>query len=256
MNKIFILPSLFTVGNLCCGLFSLAKTINLQFSEAAWTILIAIFLDMADGKVARLSKTTSNFGKELDSLADVVTFGVAPSILLYEMALKSFHDVGLVISMIYVVCGTLRLARFNVQTTGSQKQYFVGLPIPAAAGMLAICAIWSQEYGYYNNYGRYIFFVLPFLIILLSCLMVSRIKYPVWSKIVTKQSQFVHLVATILGIGLIFLYPLNSLTLLAFFYLITGGWLVKLMEKGHEIIETEHDMELEVIEEEGFEKSH
>lgn len=254
MNKIFILPSLFTVGNLCCGLFSLVLTINLQFSEAAWTILIAIFLDMADGKVARLSKTASNFGKELDSLADVVTFGVTPSILLYEMALKSFHDVGLVISMIYVVCGTLRLARFNVQATGLQKQYFVGLPIPAAAGMLAICAIWSQEYGYYN-YGYYIFFVLPFLMILLSCLMVSRIKYPVWSKIVTKQNHFVYLVATILGIGLIVIYPLNALTLLAFFYLITGGWLVKLMEKGHEIIEVEPDMELET-EEEGFEKSH
>lgn len=247
MNKIFILPSLFTVGNLCCGLFSLILTMNQQFSEAAWPILVAILFDMLDGRIARLTKTSSDFGKELDSLADLVAFGVAPSLLMYEMVLKPFHKVGVLIMMIYAICGALRLARFNIQSSAHKKLYFIGLPIPAAAGMLATFCLWIQEYECH----RFILLSLPFFMLLLSSLMVSRVRYPCSLWIDLGQNHFINLVAIILGIGLIILYPLNALALLSISYLIIGGWWVKLAKKQEEIV-----IEPEIIEEPGLEKSH
>ena len=133
---VYLIPSLFTAGNIMCGFFSVLSTFNGEYVRAALFIIFAHILDGVDGYAARLTKTTSQFGVELDSLADVVSFGVAPAILVFYWALVPWGNWGWLAACTYVVCGALRLARFNVQARGVPKGHFVGLPIPAAAEMI------------------------------------------------------------------------------------------------------------------------
>ena len=133
---IYLIPSLFTAGNIMCGFFSIVSTFSGQYVQAALFIIFAHVLDGVDGYVARLTKTTSQFGIEFDSLADVVSFGVAPAVLVYFWALVPWGNWGWLAACTYVVCGALRLSRFNVQAGTSAKGHFIGLPIPAAAQMV------------------------------------------------------------------------------------------------------------------------
>ena len=135
---IYILPSLLTTGNLSAGFISVLLSIHSEFTMAAWCIILAILFDMLDGRVARWTNSTSNFGIELDSLADLVSFGVAPAVLMYQMVLYTMHKPGMAISLFYVIAGAIRLARFNAKAnSGESSTDFVGLPIPAGAGILA-----------------------------------------------------------------------------------------------------------------------
>lgn len=134
---VYLIPSLFTAGNLMCGFFSIVSTFNGEYVQAVFFIILANILDGIDGYAARLTHTTSQFGVELDSLADVVSFGVAPAVLVYFWALVPWGNWGGLAACTYVVCGALRLARFNVQAKTAVKGHFVGLPIPAAAEMIA-----------------------------------------------------------------------------------------------------------------------
>ena len=134
---IFLLPSLLTTGNLFCGFLALVLASQQRYTEAAISIFVGMLMDMLDGKVARMTKTTSQFGVELDSLADVVSFGVAPAFVLYSMALAPLGRAAWLGAFLFVICGALRLARFNVYAGVTDKRYFVGLPIPAAAGVVA-----------------------------------------------------------------------------------------------------------------------
>jgi len=134
---IFLLPSLLTTGNLFCGFFALVLTLQFRYTEAALAIFVAMIMDMLDGRVARLMKATSQFGVEYDSLADVVSFCVAPGFLLYSFALAELGRAAWFGAFLFVVCGALRLARFNVHTGTVDRRYFVGLPTPAAAGVAA-----------------------------------------------------------------------------------------------------------------------
>ncbi len=139
---IYVLPALFTAGNILCGYLSLDASARGAYETAAILIFAAAFLDGIDGRVARMTGTTSAFGEQLDSLADVVSFGVAPAFLVYHWGLADFGRGGLLVSFLFVVCGASRLARFNVQIHVVDKRWFVGLPIPAAAG--ALCGlIWA-----------------------------------------------------------------------------------------------------------------
>jgi CDP-diacylglycerol--serine O-phosphatidyltransferase len=134
---IFLLPSLLTTGNLFCGFFALLLTVEHRYQDAALAIFVAMVMDLLDGRVARLMKATSQFGVEFDSLADVVSFCVAPGFLLYSFAL---HDLGRPAwfgAFLFVICGALRLARFNVQTGSVDRRFFIGLSTPAAAGVVA-----------------------------------------------------------------------------------------------------------------------
>jgi len=134
---IYVLPALFTVGNIFCGYLSLDYSLKGSFATAAALVFVAGFLDGLDGRVARMTRTTSAFGEQLDSLADVISFGMAPSILVYRWGLAEFDRLGLAVAFLFRVCGACRLARFNVQVHIVDKRFFVGLPIPAAAGTLA-----------------------------------------------------------------------------------------------------------------------
>src|SRR5438128_2685254 len=150
-RSLSIVPSLFTVGNIFCGFYSIVSTLRGNWDYAAILIGIGYILDGLDGRVARLTKTASDFGLQLDSLADVITFGIAPGVLAFSWGFgasegiegsvaRHVHQLGSLASFAFVVCGALRLARFNLQAKlpeTTSKRYFVGLPIPAGAGMIA-----------------------------------------------------------------------------------------------------------------------
>ncbi|WP_028777665.1 CDP-diacylglycerol--serine O-phosphatidyltransferase [Shimazuella kribbensis] len=173
-----VLPNLFTVGNLFLGVMAILLAINNHWEYAAITVIIGMLLDGLDGKVARMLNTQSEFGKELDSLSDVITFGVAPAIIMYVSVLKSFGAEGWFITAIFPICGALRLARFNVQS--GPKGYFVGLPITAAGGILATMALYDK---YIDNH-----YIMAIGMIFLSFLMVSQVKYPAFKKMKTPKA--------------------------------------------------------------------
>ncbi len=170
---LFILPTLFTVGNLFCGYLSLWCSIRGTFEFAAYLIIAAGVLDALDGRIARLTHSTSEFGEEYDSLADLVSFGVAPAVLAYSWGLSDFHRLGWMASFLFVVCGSMRLARFNIQTHVVDKRYFVGLPIPAAAAVVATIVLATPE----RLVSRMWMGGLLGLTVVLSYLMISTIRY-------------------------------------------------------------------------------
>ncbi|MBW6510699.1 MAG: CDP-diacylglycerol--serine O-phosphatidyltransferase [Desulfuromonadaceae bacterium] len=172
---VYILPNLFTTGGLFSGFYGIVATMNGDYHIAAWFVLIAAIFDTIDGKVARLTGTTSNFGVEYDSLADLVAFGVAPGLLMYSWALKPFGKLGWLAAFLYVVCGALRLARFNVQVNTVESKRFVGLPIPAAASMVAACVLLFYHLGGSGPLLKKVSVLL--LIYILAALMVSNFSY-------------------------------------------------------------------------------
>src|SRR5919204_5932316 len=133
---IFLLPSLLTTGNLFCGFFAMLLTMDDRYTEAAAAIFVAMVMDLLDGRVARLMKATSQFGVEFDSLADVVSFCVAPGFLVYSFALQDLGRPAWFGAFLFVICGALRLARFNVHTGTTDRRFFTGLSTPAAAGVV------------------------------------------------------------------------------------------------------------------------
>ena len=171
---VFLLPNLLTTGGLFSGFYSIVATMNGNYLVAAWFILIAAIFDGLDGKVARLTNTTSKFGVEYDSLCDLVAFGVAPGLMMYAWALKPFGKMGWLAAFLYVVCGALRLARFNVQITTVESKRFVGLPIPAAAWMAASLVIFFHHMGGTGTIKKVSVLL---LIYVLAGLMVSSFRY-------------------------------------------------------------------------------
>ena len=172
---VYLIPSLFTTGNLICGFFSIISTFNGEYFQASIFIIFANLLDGLDGLVARLTRTTSQFGVELDSLADLVSFGVAPAILVYYWALVPWSTWGWLAACLYVVCGALRLARFNVQIKNVEKTHFVGLPIPAAAEMIVATMLLYYSLGGEGAANKEV--ILLLVIYLLAGLMVSNFNY-------------------------------------------------------------------------------
>ncbi len=169
-----ILPNLFTTANLLCGFFSIVYSTKQEFIIASWFIVASTLADALDGVVARLTNTSSKFGVELDSLADLVSFGVAPALLVYQIQLFFLETWGVLISSLLLIGGALRLARFNTQLVGFDKEYFAGLPIPSSAITVASFIILYSQNGIIPS--PYHQLTIP-LVIILSLLMVSRIKY-------------------------------------------------------------------------------
>ena len=172
---IYILPNLLTMSGMFFGFFSIVASIKGDFERAAWAILIAAIFDAMDGWVARLTKTTSRFGVELDSLSDLVSFGVAPALLFYIWALVPFGRLGWVGAFLFAACGALRLARFNVQMVGSEKKHFTGLPIPGGAAVLATTVIFFRDViAPYPEGRNWLFLVMTYVV---GLLMISTIKF-------------------------------------------------------------------------------
>ncbi|MDA8123195.1 MAG: CDP-diacylglycerol--serine O-phosphatidyltransferase [Deltaproteobacteria bacterium] len=171
---IYILPNLITSGSLFAGFYSIAATYNGQFEKAAIAIIVGVVLDGLDGRVARMTKTTTQFGVEYDSLADLVSFGVAPAFLVYGWALSQFGRWGWLAAFLYLICGALRLARFNVQVNTVEKGKFNGLPIPAAATFVASIIL---LFYYLGGSGSFRHLALLLAIYVLAFLMVSTVRY-------------------------------------------------------------------------------
>lgn len=176
-----VVPSLFTILNIFCGFLSILSTARGEYDMAAWLIIAAGVFDVLDGMMARITKSFSDFGVELDSLCDVVSFGVAPSFMLYTMHLKTLDGLGTLIAAMPMAFGAMRLARFNSQLTGYDKDYFRGLPIPSTAMMICafVLVYFNPASGTVNS--SVLGFMAPMAVIL-SLLMVSTIKYDAMPK--------------------------------------------------------------------------
>lgn len=168
-----IFPGTFTMGNVVCGFLAILSAFDGDITTACWLIVLAAFLDVLDGKIARLSGTSSNFGIELDSLADFLSFGVAPAVIIYIVKLSSLGKWGWVICVVYIMAVAFRLARFNILATTEEKTAFLGLPAPPAAMALASYVIFSYYLWDDLEYGEY----LVSIVILLSALMITQIEY-------------------------------------------------------------------------------
>lgn len=171
---IYLLPNLFTTASMFCGFYAVIASMNGDFARAAVAIMIACVLDGLDGKIARFTNTTSKFGTEYDSLSDLIAFGVAPAVLAYAWALSPYGRYGWLAAFLFVACGALRLARFNIQIGVINSKVFNGLPIPAAAVVVATSVLF---YYYLGGEGTFYHPVLIAVMILLALLMVSNVKY-------------------------------------------------------------------------------
>jgi len=171
---IYVLPNLFTTASLFCGFYSIIASLKENFVVAAITILAAVVFDGLDGRIARFTNTTSKFGAEYDSLSDVIAFGVAPSFLAYNWAMSFYGKWGWLAAFLFVLCGALRLARYNIQIGIIESKVFNGLPIPAAASVVATTVIF---FDYAGVEGKFHDPSMIFFVTVLSILMVSNIKY-------------------------------------------------------------------------------
>ncbi len=217
----YIVPNLFTTANLFAGFFGIVNSINGNFQMAAVAILISCVFDILDGKVARFTGATSRFGVEYDSLADLVAFGVGPGILMYLWALKPFGRLGWLAAFVFVACGALRLARFNVQVDTVGKSYFVGLPIPGAASMVATTVLFLHPWKVSSSTAS----TLPLLLTtyVLGFLMVSTVPYYSFKDLeVIKGKVLPTLFLVIVFVSIIAIKPGMMLFLLLLIYLISG----------------------------------
>ena len=201
-----LIPNLFTTGNLFCGVFAILSVFNANYMAAAIAILVAMVFDVLDGKSARLTNSTSHFGLEYDSLSDVVSFGVAPGLLIYSWALSGQGTFGVAVMFAYVAMGAVRLARFNATTTLSDGKYFTGLAIPAAAGVVASMVIFDH---YIVRVGAEVKPMAVLIVTLvLSFLMVSTIKYRSFKDLKFRGRQHItYLVWGILALVLVAAWP-------------------------------------------------
>jgi len=208
---ILVLPSMFTTGNLFCGFYSLVQSFNHDFEKAAYAIMFAGLFDVLDGRVARITHSTSKFGVEYDSIADVVSFGVAPAILAYVWVLQPFGNVGWTAAFFFAACGALRLARFNTISEELPKSYFLGLPIPMAANVVAATAI-----TYHDVHFEHPHVIVLLTMFALGLLMVSSIRYRSFKDFDLKHRRSFFLLVTLVTI-LAFAAVHHEVTLLVIF---------------------------------------
>ncbi len=168
-----IFPGVFTMGNAVCGFLAILSVFDGQIIDACWLVIFAGFLDALDGKVARLSGGTSQFGVELDSLADFLSFGCAPAVIVHSLKLSQFGKWGAIISIVYIMAAAYRLARYNVMADTEEKRDFVGLPVPMAAGLLVSAIIFAYKIWGGLEYSEY----LVTMIVVCAFLMVSQVQY-------------------------------------------------------------------------------
>lgn len=217
---IYLLPNLFTSASLFSGFYAIIAAIGGRYENAAIAILISCVFDALDGKIARLTHTTSLFGTEYDSLSDLVAFGVAPAILAFQWALEPFGRLGWLACFMYVICGALRLARFNVQKSSVEARFFKGLPIPAAASIISSLILFLSNFGGLPESGHVLIIILVYG---LSFLMVSTIDYLSFKDFQIKnQKPFNVLVTIILGLVVVAYKPKIMLFVLLSLYVLSG----------------------------------
>ncbi len=239
-------PSAFTMLNIFCGYFSVIQAANQKFIQAAWLIVAAAVLDALDGKIARMAKAASHFGVEYDSLADVVSFGFAPSFLAYNVVYFHWGTLGLFISFTPLVFGSIRLARFNIRLKGFDKAYFEGLPIPSAALTIATFVVFNYHFWGYLRWQK----VFLFLVIGLSVLMVTNYRYETLPNFSLRRGtpERGKILTVFIGTIVIILFPQEAFFPLSLLYALSGParefWILMKNDKteqNHSIEETTHE---------------
>jgi CDP-diacylglycerol--serine O-phosphatidyltransferase len=226
---IYLLPNLFTTGAMFAGYYAIVASIGGRYAEAAIAVFVAALLDGMDGRVARATGTQSEFGVQYDSLSDLVSFGLAPSLVMYNWSLASLKDfgplwgkVGWAAAFIYAACGALRLARFNTQVTVIDKRYFQGLASPAAA---AVCMsfVWSMDK--FGIVGEEVCFITPVIAVVVGLLMVSRFRYFSFKSLPLGEHERVPFWWVIVGLLILvpfFIDPPRVLFVIFTLYLLSG----------------------------------
>jgi len=216
---IYILPNSLTMCGMFAGFYSILASLKGDYVHAAWAILIAIVFDGLDGWIARLTNSTTRFGIELDSLSDLVAFGVAPAVMLYNWSLMPFGRIGWAAAFLFVACGALRLARYNVQMGSTEKKSFTGMPIPGAAAVIATTTIFYSQMD--RTGGRSIFILI--LTFILAILMVSTLRFHGAKELdFRKRKPFWILVAFAIVFAVVVMHPEKTLFVSAMIYLGVG----------------------------------
>ncbi len=227
----YLLPSLFTIGNILLGFYAVVRGFRGDLETAALLIFAAAVLDTLDGGIARLTGTESAFGREFDSLADVLTFGAAPAWLAYEWGLSELGRIGWLVPLLYLVCCAIRLARFNVQAAVVDRRWFVGLPAPAAASALASLILFGPNRDWWHGSEALIFIVL----IGLGALMVSTFRYSSFKRLDLRRRWSYRAFLPIAALLLVVAYrPTAILLAVAVFYTFSAplGWIVSKLRPG------------------------
>ena len=218
-RSVYLLPSMFTIGTLFCGYACIVLAMQEDYRSAAVFIGVATVLDVLDGRIARLAGAASKFGGEFDSLADVISFGVAPAVLVFAWGLEPLDRLGWAVGFVYVTFTALRLARFNVQAGSPDKRYFIGMPSPAAAGVLVSTVfVWPDGFGI--PLAEY---VALGVVLVPAIMMVSRIRFRAFGALMLRpRSSFLVLLQFALLIAAIAVQPELVLFIMAYSYLASG----------------------------------
>ncbi len=217
---IYILPNTLTLCGMFMGFYSILASLKGLYVDASWAIIIAMVFDGLDGWVARLTHSTTRFGIELDSLSDLVAFGVAPAVMLFKWNLASYGRIGWSAAFLFMACGALRLARYNVQMGSAESKSFTGMPIPGAATVVATMVIFYHEI-WQTVPAKNIYILL--LTFILAVLMVSTLKFHGAKEIdFSKRKPFWILVAIVVGFAIIVMHPPIALFIFAMIYLFEG----------------------------------
>ena len=258
-----LVPGFFTMANMFCGFFSailssqgaievarasaMSEAAQGKFMQAAWLIIAAAVLDTLDGKLARLTDSSSEFGVQYDSMADVISFGLAPSLLAYQVFFHQWGTIGLIASFLPLVFGSIRLARFNVRLDGFDKSYFEGIPIPAAATVIATFVIFNFHFWEYLRWSK----VFLSLIIIVSLLMISTIRYEKTPNFTFKgdATNRVMIMFALVSTTLILFFPQEAFFPLSIIYIASGlvRAIWKLWKNGdqnetHKIVNKENEL--------------
>lgn len=220
LKSIYILPNIFTSLNIFCGFLAIVLAIDGRFAAAATAVIVAGLFDMLDGKIARATNTTSRFGVEYDSLADLVSFGLSPGLIIYLWALQPLGRIGWLAAFLFMVCGALRLARYNTQAGTVEADHFSGLPIPGGAGMAATTVLFFHKVGLRGSDYAIVLLVMLYV---LSFLMVSTIRYHSFKKPeLFNKMKFDVLVLFVLVLVFIAAQPSIALFVLGVTYIASG----------------------------------
>lgn len=211
-------PGVFTMGNVVCGFFALLSILEGNVIAACWLILLAGVLDVLDGKVARLSGANSQFGVELDSLADFLSFGVAPGIIVYTLTLQAIGKLSWIVPVIYIMAAAYRLARYNLMADSEEKKDFLGLPVPGAA--LALVSFTIFSFSLWQEIAHLELFVGMTLV--LSFLMVSQVEYESLPDRFQTPAERARLAVMIVAVPLVLLFPRSVLFPLVAIYILSG----------------------------------
>ena len=228
-----VLPSIFTVANMAFGFFAILLASEGKFVQAAWFIVVSYTMDMLDGRVARLVHGESSFGVEIDSLSDWISFGIAPAYMIYKLALKDYGMWGYPVAFLYVLCGALRLARYNVKSHfgSSDKDYFQGLPIPGAAGvMISFVLAYSMLEGEGGTrsipqvmaFMPFVYASIPSIVVTLALLMVSNAPYAAFKGDMVKLNSIKGILLVTAVLSLVVAYPQDAMFVFFSIYALSG----------------------------------